>query len=62
MIGKVYRMFVGNANTMWSLFAIQTLQAHICAWRGQIGSKAIFRQICNRYSGNVNGNAGVLLV
>jgi hypothetical protein len=25
-----------------SFFAIQTPQAHICAWRGQIGPKARF--------------------
>jgi hypothetical protein len=39
--------------------AIQTLQGHICAWRGQIGFKAIFSKYV---SGLVDGNAGELLV
>jgi hypothetical protein len=40
----------GGQKRQWP-FAIQTLQGHICAWRGQIGTKAIFKQICKRYCG-----------
>jgi hypothetical protein len=58
-VSKIVKFFLEQVNKQYKIVAIQTLQGHICAWRGQIGFKAIFSKYV---SGLVDGNAGELLV